>query len=144
MEILHCVVTNAVWCLSSHWQFWYVPSDALPLYQILKQSDTLVMDVLHFKDLRDTESVVTNSVVLVLGECQISIATYIRGWGGGVYLPSYKVVLQCIGNWQCSATLKSSRTHARTHRYRQTDRHTHTHTYRQPQYNSFATASRLN
>ena len=46
-----------------------------------------------FEYLGDTESVVTNAVVLVLGERQISIATYLRG-----YLPSYKVVLQCIGN----------------------------------------------
>ena len=70
--------------------FVYVPSDALPLYQILKQ---LVMEILHFIDLGDTESVLTNAVVLVLGECQISMAKYLRG-----YLPSYKVALQCIWN----------------------------------------------
>ena len=46
-----------------------------------------VMEILHFKDLGDT-SVVTNAVVLVLGECKISIATYLRG-----YLPSHKVAL---------------------------------------------------
>ena len=40
-----------------------------------------------------SESVVTNAVDQVLGECQISMATYLRG-----YLPSYKVVLQCIEN----------------------------------------------
>ena len=33
------------------------------------------MEILHFKDLGDTASVVTNAVVLVLGECQISIPT---------------------------------------------------------------------
>ena len=35
------------------------------------------MKILHFEDLGDTESVVTNAVVLVLGECQISMATYV-------------------------------------------------------------------
>ena len=59
----------------------------------------------------------------VVWECQISIATYLRG-----YLPSYQVVLQCIWNWH--ATLKSLRTD--------------THADRQPQYNSFITDSRLN
>ena len=49
------------------------------------------MEILHLKDLGDTESVVTNAVVLVvLGGYQISMATYLR-----VY---HKVVLQCIGN----------------------------------------------
>ena len=37
------------------------------------------MEILHFKDLGDAESVVTNAVVLVLGESQVSIATYLRG-----------------------------------------------------------------
>ena len=46
------------------------------------------MDILHFEDLGDTESAVTNAVVPVLGECQMSMATYLRG-----YLPSYKVAL---------------------------------------------------
>ena len=37
------------------------------------------------KDLGDTEcGLAANAVVLVLGECQISIATYLRG-GGGAY-----------------------------------------------------------
>ena len=88
----------------------YVPSDTVPVYQILKQS---VMEILHFKDLGATESVVTNTVVLVLGEWQISMAMYLRG-----YLPSYKIALHCIGKLQCYATLKSSRTDT------QTDRHT--------------------
>ena len=48
------------------------------------------MEILHLKDLGDTESVVTNAVVLVLGGCQISMATYL--WG------IYKAILQCIGN----------------------------------------------
>ena len=56
-------------------------------------------------------------------ECQISIATYLRG-----YLPSYQVVLQCIWNWH--ANLKSFRTD--------------TYTDRQPRYNSFVTDSHLN
>ena len=51
------------------------------------------MDILHFEDLGDTESVVTNAVVLVLGDGKISMATCLRG-----YLPPYKVVLQCNGN----------------------------------------------
>ena len=43
------------------------------------------MEILHCKDLGATESVVTNAVVLVLGECQIPIATYLRVGGGGIY-----------------------------------------------------------
>ena len=39
----------------------------------------LFMEILHFKDLGDTENVVMNAVVLVLGECQISMAKYLRG-----------------------------------------------------------------
>ena len=46
------------------------------------------MEILHLKDLGNTEN-----VVLVLGECHTSIATYLMG-----YLLSYKVVLQCIVN----------------------------------------------
>ena len=57
----------------------------------IKAIGKLVMKLLHFKDLGVTESVITNAVVLVLGKCQILIATYLRG-----YLPSYKVVLKCI------------------------------------------------
>ena len=48
----------------------YVPSDALPLYTNFKAIEQLVMEILHFEDLGDTESVVTNAVVLVLGECK--------------------------------------------------------------------------
>ena len=51
------------------------------------------MEILHFEYLGDTESFVTNAVVLVHGECQFSMARCLRG-----YLPSNKVVLQCIGN----------------------------------------------
>ena len=51
------------------------------------------MEILHLKDLGDTESVVTNAVVLDLGECQISMAT-----SSGGYLHSYKVGLQLIWN----------------------------------------------
>ena len=69
----------------------------------------LVMEILHFEDLGDTESVVRNAVVLVRGECPLSMATYLRGIADG-----------------------------------HTDTHTHTHTYTEPQYNSFANASRLN
>ena len=47
------------------------------------------MEILHLKDFGDTKSVVMNAVVLVFEECQIAMATYIRG---------YKVVLQYIGN----------------------------------------------
>ena len=41
------------------------------------------MKILHFEDLGHTESVVTNALVLVLGECQISVATYLGAGGGG-------------------------------------------------------------
>ena len=53
----------------------------LMLYPVsnVKAIARLVMDILHLKDLGATESVVTNVVVLVLGECQIAIATYSRG-----------------------------------------------------------------
>ena len=36
------------------------------------------MEILHFEDLGDTESVVTNAVVLVLRECQMSMATQLK------------------------------------------------------------------
>ena len=40
----------------------------------------LLMEILHFEDLGDTECrLAANAVVLVLGECQISIATYLKG-----------------------------------------------------------------
>ena len=51
------------------------------------------MDILHLKDLGDTESVVTNAVVLVLGECQLSMATYLRG---GIY-PHTKLWCNVLG-----------------------------------------------
>ena len=60
----------------------YAPSDSLPLYgpvSNFKAIGQLAMDILHFKDLGDTENVATNAVVLVLGECQISILTNFRG-----------------------------------------------------------------
>ena len=70
--------------------FLYVPSDALPLYEKnYKAIGQLVMEILHFNDL-GIHSVVTNAVVLVLGECHISMATYLwvvspgGGGGGGV------------------------------------------------------------
>ena len=45
------------------------------------------MEILDFEDLGDTECrLATNALVLVLGECQISITTYLRG-----YLLSYKI-----------------------------------------------------
>ena len=34
------------------------------------------MEMLHFKDLGDTASVIMNAVTLVLRECQIAIPTY--------------------------------------------------------------------
>ena len=83
------------------------------------------MEILHFKDLGDTESVITNAVVLVFGVSNLNSNVPPRG-----YLPSYKVVLQCIlGNLQYFVIAEGQM---------------HTHTDRQPQYNSFATVSRLN
>ena len=35
------------------------------------------MEILHLRDVGDTASVVTNAVVLVLGECQFSIPKYL-------------------------------------------------------------------
>ena len=76
----------------------------------------------------EAESVVTNAVVLVLGVSTFNSNVH----EGGIYSHIKLVVLQCIGNLQCYATLKSSRTDGQTY------------TYTQPQYNSFATASGLN
>ena len=47
------------------------------------------MERLFFEDLGDTESVVTNSVVLVLGECQMSMA--------GILLDYHGPVTRCDG-----------------------------------------------
>ena len=55
----------------------YVPSDALSLYQILRYCISKIWGIKK-----------------VLSQCTCSSA---RGGGGG-YLPSYKVELQCIGN----------------------------------------------
>ena len=88
-----------------------------------KANGQLAMEIWHFKNLGNTVSVITNAIVLVL---RVSYFNTNISLGG--YLPSYKVLLQCIGNWQCYATLKSF----------WTDRHTDTHTDTQPQYNSFA------
>ena len=48
----------------------------------------LIMEILHFKDM------------------------------GSKCLPSHRVILQCIGNWQCYVTLKSSQTDTHTQTYR--------------------------
>ena len=42
----------------------YVPSDALPMYQIFKQSDNWLYGYIAFKRFGDTESVITNAVIL--------------------------------------------------------------------------------
>ena len=58
------------------------------------------MEILHFKDLGDTENVVTNAVVLVLGKCRISIPTYWggggEGGGGGIY-PHIELYINILG-----------------------------------------------
>ena len=104
-------------CLSSHWQFivcifwWFTPvSD-------FKASDNWWW--------RYCISKIWG--IQYRHECSCSSARsvklhYQRSAGG--YLPSYmyEVVLQCIGSWQCYATLKSSRTD--THIHTQTDTHT--------------------
>ena len=51
------------------------------------------MEILHLKDLVDTESVVTNAVVLVLRESNFNGNVP----PGGIYPRIYKVVLQCNG-----------------------------------------------
>ena len=74
----------------------------------------------HFKDLGDTESVVMNAVALVLGECQISIATYTREY---LPLPSYKVLkLYCnaLGIYNYLPLLSQCG---------RIDRHTHTNSF---------------
>ena len=47
---------------------------------ILKQSNHLAMEILHLKYLGDRESVAMNTVVVVLAECHISMATHLRGY----------------------------------------------------------------
>ena len=131
MEILHFkalgihkVSRMEFGCLSSHCHFWYVSSDILPLYQILKQSDNWFYGDIAFKRFE--------GYIRCRHECSCSRAQRMSNQRtSGGYLPSYKVVLQCIGNLQCYAILISSRT----------DIHTQTNIH--PQYNSFATASRL-
>ena len=52
----------------------------LPLHTNLKAIGRLLLEILHFKDLGDAGGcLAANAVVLVLGEYQISIATYLRG-----------------------------------------------------------------
>ena len=48
------------------------------------------MEILHFKNLGDTESVFTNAVVLVLGECQW------KRTSGGIY-PHTKLYWNVMG-----------------------------------------------
>ena len=54
----------------------YVASDALPLYQINR---TLGYGDITFQRFEDTDSLNTNAVVLVFGECQFSAETYLKG-----------------------------------------------------------------
>ena len=72
----------------------YIPSDVLHLHPILNQFDNwLWRCCISRTDLADTESVVTNAVVLVRGECQMSMTIHLRE-----YLPLYRVILKHIGN----------------------------------------------
>ena len=70
--------------------FIYVASDTSPLYQILKQLDNYLWRycILNIWGIQSVVWLHT-TFVLVLGEYQISIATYLRGGG---YLPSYKIL----------------------------------------------------
>ena len=52
------------------------------------------MEILYFKEFGDTESVVTNAVVLVLG-----VSNFNGNVPQGISTLVYKAVLQCIGNW---------------------------------------------
>ena len=61
----------------------------------IRAIEQLFMEILRFKELGVKESVVTNAVVLVFGVSNVNGNV---PQGGGGYLPSYKVVLQCIGN----------------------------------------------
>ena len=57
-------------CLSSHWHFFMY---FLMLYPCInfKAIWQLVIEILHLQTLRNTKSVITNAVVLVIGECHI-------------------------------------------------------------------------
>ena len=111
-------------CLSSHWQCLVCICWCFTPASHFKAIGQLVMEILHFKDLGDTASVVTNAVILVLGECQISTPPYL--WGISTLL------------WNCS-TIYWELTML-YHFKVIADGQTHT----QPQYNSFATVSRIN
>ena len=62
------------------------------------------MEILHFKDLGDTECcLAANTVVLVLRKYQISIAKYLRG-----YLATYKIwkrSVEYFSSLECSRRL---------------------------------------
>ena len=88
----------------------------------------LLMEILHLTGLEDTECrLAANAVMLVLGECHISIATT----SGGIY-PQQRCMAMCSElTMLCNLEVIA-------------DGHRDSQTHRQPQYNSFATASRLN
>ena len=84
MEILYfkelgdteSLVMNAVWVFICYEcslgvylvidNFVFIPFNVLPLYYILKQSYNWFIEILHFKDLGDTEMVVTNAVSVLI------------------------------------------------------------------------------
>ena len=67
----------------------------LMLYSCIEfeSNQTIGYGDIAFPNLGDTESVVTHAVVLVVGEYQISMTTYLTGGGGGGYIPSYKTLI---------------------------------------------------
>ena len=115
--------------MSSRMQFgciltMYVASDALTPVSNFKAIGQLIMD--YFKDLGDTESVVTNAFVLVLGECQTENGNVPKRWG------VITLIYSCVAMyWELTMLC-----HFKIIADRQTDT--------QPHYNSFATASRFN
>ena len=93
--------------LSRHWQFVVCIFWCFTPVSNFRAIGQLLMEIFHVEDLWDTESF----------GCERSCSSVwkVSNLNSNVHLGD-KVVLQCIGNWQCYATLKSSRT----------DRHTRT------------------
>ena len=132
-------------CLSSHWPLFACTFWCFTPVSNFKAIGQLVMEILHFKDLGDTAIVITNAIVLVLRECQISIPTYIWGY---IYPPIKFISMYWELTMLChfkviadghTHTRTHACTHARTHKcthtrthtctHARTRTHTHTHTH---------------
>ena len=103
-------------CLSSLWHLLYVTSDALPLYQILKQSDNCLWYIIFiyiiFQRFGDTAIVVANAVILVFGESNFNTNVPL----GDIY-PPIKLYCNALG----IANVMHFKVIADVHTHRQTN-----------------------